>query len=114
MRIFPDYPIEKSQYPINKKISGYYPIHQNFLSGALYKWWIKWADEDNILLKVFKVREILLSNIFSSKATWLIEAMFQMEAVLSQGRKAYADGPGQAILKKLYVCCAPTHHFRGG
>ena len=35
MRIFPDYPIEKSQYPINKKISGYYPIHQNFLSGAL-------------------------------------------------------------------------------
>ena len=22
-------------YPINKKISGYYPIHQNFLSGAL-------------------------------------------------------------------------------
>ena len=34
-RIFPDYPIEKSQYPINKKISGYYPIHQNFLSGAL-------------------------------------------------------------------------------
>ena len=33
--IFPDYPIEKSQYPINKKISGYYPIHQNFLSGAL-------------------------------------------------------------------------------
>ena len=35
IRIFPDYPIEKSQYPINKKISGYYPIHQNFLSGAL-------------------------------------------------------------------------------
>ena len=35
MRIFPDYPIEKSQYPINQKISGYYPIHQNFLSGAL-------------------------------------------------------------------------------
>ena len=35
MRIFSDYPIEKSQYPINKKISGYYPIHQNFLSGAL-------------------------------------------------------------------------------
>ena len=35
MRIFPDYPIEKSQYPINKNISGYYPIHQNFLSGAL-------------------------------------------------------------------------------
>ena len=34
-RIFPDYPIQKSQYPINKKISGYYPIHQNFLSGAL-------------------------------------------------------------------------------
>ena len=34
-RIFPDYPIEKSQYPIDKKISGYYPIHQNFLSGAL-------------------------------------------------------------------------------
>ena len=33
--IFPDYPIEKSQYPINKEISGYYPIHQNFLSGAL-------------------------------------------------------------------------------
>ena len=37
IRIFPDYPIEKSQYPINKKISGYYPIRQNFLSGALYK-----------------------------------------------------------------------------
>ena len=36
IRMFPDYPIEKSQYPINKKISGYYPIHQNFLSGALY------------------------------------------------------------------------------
>ena len=35
IRIFPDYPIEKWQYPINKKISGYYPIHQNFLSGAL-------------------------------------------------------------------------------
>ena len=35
IRMFPDYPIEKSQYPINKKISGYYPIHQNFLSGAL-------------------------------------------------------------------------------
>ena len=35
VRIFPDYPFEKSQYPINKKISGYYPIHQNFLSGAL-------------------------------------------------------------------------------
>ena len=35
IRIFPDYPIEKSQYPINKNISGYYPIHQNFLSGAL-------------------------------------------------------------------------------
>ena len=35
IRIFPDYPTEKSQYPINKKISGYYPIHQNFLSGAL-------------------------------------------------------------------------------
>ena len=35
IRIFPDYPIEKSQYPINKKNSGYYPIHQNFLSGAL-------------------------------------------------------------------------------
>ena len=35
MRIFPDYPVEKSQYPINKKISGYYQIHQNFLSGAL-------------------------------------------------------------------------------
>ena len=35
MRMFPDYPTEKSQYPINKKISGYYPIHQNFLSGAL-------------------------------------------------------------------------------
>ena len=34
--MFPDYPIEKSQYPINKKISGYYPIHQNFLSGALH------------------------------------------------------------------------------
>ena len=33
--IFPDYPIEKSQYPIIKKNSGYYPIHQNFLSGAL-------------------------------------------------------------------------------
>ena len=37
IRMFPDYPIEKSQYPINKKISGYYPIHQNFLSGALYQ-----------------------------------------------------------------------------
>ena len=36
IRMFPDYPIEKSQYPINKKISGYYPIHQNFLSGALH------------------------------------------------------------------------------
>ena len=35
IQMFPDYPIEKSQYPINKKISGYYPIHQNFLSGAL-------------------------------------------------------------------------------
>ena len=35
IRIFPDYPIEKSQYLINKKISGYYPIRQNFLSGAL-------------------------------------------------------------------------------
>ena len=35
IRMFPDYPIEKAQYPINKKISGYYPIHQNFLSGAL-------------------------------------------------------------------------------
>ena len=35
IRMFPDYPIEISQYPINKKISGYYPIHQNFLSGAL-------------------------------------------------------------------------------
>ena len=34
--ISPDYPIEKSQYPINKNISGYYPIHQNFLSGALH------------------------------------------------------------------------------
>ena len=34
-RIFPDYPNQKSQYPITKKISGYYPIHQNFLSGAL-------------------------------------------------------------------------------
>ena len=34
--IFPDYPNEISQYPINKKISGYYPIHKNFLSGALY------------------------------------------------------------------------------
>ena len=34
---FPDYPTEKSQYPINKKISGYYPIHQNSLSGALLK-----------------------------------------------------------------------------
>ena len=31
MRIFPDYPIEKSQYPINKKISGYYPIHRPLL-----------------------------------------------------------------------------------
>ena len=30
-----NYPFEKSQYPINKKISGYYPIHQNFFSGAL-------------------------------------------------------------------------------
>ena len=42
--ISPDYPIEKSQYPINKNISGYYPIHQNFLSGALRdtlirNWW---------------------------------------------------------------------------
>ena len=37
IRISPDYPIEKSQYPINKKIGGYYPIHQNFLSGALNK-----------------------------------------------------------------------------
>ena len=37
IRMFPDYPIEKSQYPINKKISGYYPIHQNFLSGALHE-----------------------------------------------------------------------------
>ena len=37
IRMFPDYPIEKSQYPINKKISGYYPIHQNFLSGVLYR-----------------------------------------------------------------------------
>ena len=35
IRMFPDYPIEKSQYPINKKTSGHYPIHQNFLSGAL-------------------------------------------------------------------------------
>ena len=35
IRMFPDYPIEKSQYPINKTISGYYPIYQNFLSGAL-------------------------------------------------------------------------------
>ena len=35
IQMFPDYPIEKTQYPINKKISGYYPIHQNFLSGAL-------------------------------------------------------------------------------
>ena len=35
IQIFSDYPIEKSQYPINKKMSGYYPIHQNFLSGAL-------------------------------------------------------------------------------
>ena len=38
IRMFPDYPIEKSQYPINKKISGYYPIHQNFLSGALHNY----------------------------------------------------------------------------
>ena len=37
IRIFPDYPIEKSQYPINKKICGYYPSHQNFFSGALNK-----------------------------------------------------------------------------
>ena len=36
IQIFSDYPIEKSQYPINKKMSGYYPIHQNFLSGALF------------------------------------------------------------------------------
>ena len=36
IRIFPDYPIEKSQYPINRKISGCYPIQQNFLSGALH------------------------------------------------------------------------------
>ena len=35
IRMFPDYPIEKSQYPMNKKIGGYFPIHQNFLSGAL-------------------------------------------------------------------------------
>ena len=35
IRIIPEYPIQKSQYPINKKISGYYLIHQNFLSGAL-------------------------------------------------------------------------------
>ena len=35
IQIFPDYPIEKSQYPVNKKVSGCYPIHQNFLSGAL-------------------------------------------------------------------------------
>ena len=35
IRIFLEYPTEKSQYPINNKISGYYPIHQNFLSGAL-------------------------------------------------------------------------------
>ena len=35
IQIFSDYPVEKSQYPINKKMSGYYPIHQNFLSGAL-------------------------------------------------------------------------------
>ena len=43
IRMFPDYPIEKSQYPINKKISGYYPIHQYFLSGALYNLFFHWC-----------------------------------------------------------------------
>ena len=46
IRMFPDYPTEKSQYPINKKISGYYPIHQNVLSGALNLYKCKPPSED--------------------------------------------------------------------
>ena len=99
IRIFPDYPIEKSQYPINKKISVYYPIHQNFLSGALCQ--VNSRFSIHVLQGCIHILGFLINNIL--KRLRLIGGFSQIrDKVANMPRKTF-------FLLKLCSPCMVCH-----
>ena len=71
IRMFPDYPIEKSQYPINKKISGY----TQFTKISYLELWhisdIKvWNFNENLTINVVSFEQPSQSDHKSSSCTF--------------------------------------------
>ena len=93
IRIFPDYPIEKSQHPINKKISGYYPIHQNFLSGALVNGFLPYPQKFVIpVLEIFYTQSFPVPDFDLHLLDSPNSASSVDSFVLSAGQTCFANG----------------------